>query len=201
MCVCMYVWYVCMCVCVVAFALKPWVGGRLTEGSRRHLQVTGSQLLVERPSIRCAASGQALLLLQSIHAVWPLRVAKRINTHCCHALWRILQVSLKGMFAAGQAYVALSRARSLEGLQIIDHDSNCIKVCADVYLAPFDPFTPGRHYTACCLSLACILQACCTIERSCRCPDHRLPACTCQPTCAMAHGIAPKPSDTTPCHA
>ena len=32
------------------------------------------------------------------------------------------------MFACGQAYVALSRARSLDGLEITDFDYNCVKV-------------------------------------------------------------------------
>ena len=49
------------------------------------------------------------------------------NTQRC-TLPAPLQVSLRAMFAEGQAYVALSRARSLEGLQITDFDPNCVKV-------------------------------------------------------------------------
>lgn len=37
------------------------------------------------------------------------------------------------MFAVGQAYVALSRARNLEGLQILDMDPDCVKVGGDLH--------------------------------------------------------------------
>ena len=37
-------------------------------------------------------------------------------------------MSLRGMFAEGQAYVALSRARSMEGLQVLDYAPGCVKV-------------------------------------------------------------------------
>ena len=38
-----------------------------------------------------------------------------------------VKVSLGNIFAPGQAYVALSRARSLEGLQVSNVDFSCIK--------------------------------------------------------------------------
>lgn len=40
----------------------------------------------------------------------------------------LVRVSLRNMFAEGQAYVALSRARSMEGLQVLDYTANCVKV-------------------------------------------------------------------------
>ena len=49
--------------------------------------------------------------------------------HKCQGLTLDLaRVSLRGMFAEGQAYVALSRARSMEGLQVLDYAPGCVKV-------------------------------------------------------------------------
>ena len=38
-----------------------------------------------------------------------------------------VKVSLANIFAPGQAYVALSRARSMEGLQVSNVDFSCVK--------------------------------------------------------------------------
>ena len=42
----------------------------------------------------------------------------------------LAKVSLANMFAEGQAYVALSRARSIPGLQITGFSPDCAKVGA-----------------------------------------------------------------------
>ena len=39
----------------------------------------------------------------------------------------LLKVSLSRVFECGQAYVALSRAKSLESLRILDFKSGCVR--------------------------------------------------------------------------
>lgn len=43
-----------------------------------------------------------------------------------------VEISLSRVFEFGQAYVALSRAKSLDSLRIIDFDANSIKANEDV---------------------------------------------------------------------
>ena len=63
----------------------------------------------------------------------PLKLAWTITIHKSQGLTLdAVQVSLSGIFAPGQAYVALSRARSKEGLEIVGWDGKVVKVDAAV---------------------------------------------------------------------
>ena len=77
----------------------------------------------------------------------PLKLAWTMTIHKSQGLTLdAVQVSLSGMFAHGQVYVALSRARSKEGLQIVDCDNFVLNVDAEVK-AFYDVYSPTADTT------------------------------------------------------
>jgi ATP-dependent DNA helicase PIF1 len=73
----------------------------------------------------------------------PLKLAWALTIHKCQGMtldW--VQVALRACFAEGQAYVALSRARGFDGLQLLDWSPSCVRASA-VVAAFYDALARG----------------------------------------------------------
>lgn len=132
---------------VDALALRAWLAGSSGTMLQAHgpnakrLPVMrfadGAELVV--PPVRFTSASHAG---ECVRVQVPLKAAWAITVHKSQGMsLDAARLSLRDMFAVGQAYVALSRVRGLDGLQVLDWDMSCLR--SDAHVARFYADLPG----------------------------------------------------------
>eukprot|EP00026_Physarum_polycephalum_P005071 Phypoly_transcript_05097.p1 GENE.Phypoly_transcript_05097~~Phypoly_transcript_05097.p1 ORF type:complete len:638 (+),score=81.36 Phypoly_transcript_05097:52-1965(+) len=106
--------------------VKPSYGKQ--EGVRVQVYLPVVQFQGERLTVKPVAFTREGLREKWVRVQIPLKLAWALTIHKCQGLTLDkVEITFQGIFENGQAYVALSRARTLEGLKLIGFNPNCIK--------------------------------------------------------------------------
>ncbi|XP_062843848.1 ATP-dependent DNA helicase PIF1 [Trichomycterus rosablanca] len=101
------------------------------QGLPRVRFLCGAVEVMKRERWTFKAAGGLYLSRQQL----PLKLAWAISIHKSQGMTLdCVEISLARVFESGQAYVALSRARSLEGLRVMDFDPRVVQANPDVLL-------------------------------------------------------------------
>ncbi|XP_055058561.2 ATP-dependent DNA helicase PIF1 isoform X1 [Misgurnus anguillicaudatus] len=102
-----------------------------SQGLPRVRFLCGAVEVMKRERWMFKASGGLYLSRQQL----PLKLAWAISIHKSQGMTLdCVEISLARVFESGQAYVALSRARSLEGLRVMDFDPRVVQANQDVLI-------------------------------------------------------------------
>ncbi|XP_058273888.1 ATP-dependent DNA helicase PIF1 isoform X2 [Hemibagrus wyckioides] len=101
------------------------------QGLPRVRFLCGAVEVMKRERWTFKAAGGVYLSRQQL----PLKLAWAISIHKSQGMTLdCVEISLARVFESGQAYVALSRARSLEGLRVMDFDPRVVQANSDVLM-------------------------------------------------------------------